>query len=109
MLIEKISSNFNSKYNYKSGKNYSYQIILQDNLQQLANFIVDKKTEFEFVIPEIKLNRNDDVELRNKISKMTVDERKRLGINKSTLWYIKKNLSEGKTSKIYEKVLFKIQ
>jgi len=33
LLIEKINSNFNARYNYKNGKNYSYQIILQDNLQ----------------------------------------------------------------------------
>ena len=109
LLIEKINSNLNAKYNYKNGKNYSYQIILQDNLQQLANFIVDKKKEFEFVIPKIKLNRNDELELREKILNMTQDERKKLGINKSTLWYIKKNLSKGKTPKIYEKILLKIQ
>ncbi|MDH3766599.1 MAG: hypothetical protein OER82_12440 [Nitrosopumilus sp.] len=40
---------------------------------------------------------------------MTLDETKKLGINKSTLWYIKKNLSEGKTPKIYERILLKIQ
>ena len=109
LLIEKINSNFNAKYNYKNGKNYSYQIILQDNLQQLSNFIVNKKKEFEFVIPKMRLNRNDDAEIREKILNMTPDERKKLGINKSTLWYIKKNLSEGKTPKIYEKILLKIQ
>ena len=109
LLIEKINSNFNSKYNYKKGKNYSYQNILQDNLQQLSNFIVDKKKEFDFVIPKMRLNRNDDLGLRDKISNMSSDERKRMGINKSTLWYIKKNLSEGKTPKIYEKIMLKIQ
>ena len=108
-LIEKINSNFNSRYNYKNGKNYSYQSILQDSLQQLANFIVEKKKEFDFVIPKMKLNRNDDLELKENILKMTVEERKQLGINKSTLWYIKKNLSEGKTPKIYDKILLKIQ
>lgn len=108
-MIEKINSNFNSKYNYKNGKNYSYQIILQDNLQQLANFIIDKKKEFDVVIPKMKLNRNDNLELRDKILNLTPDERKKLGINKSTLWYIKKNLSEGKSSKIYEKIMLKIQ
>ena len=109
LLIEKINSNFNARYNYKNGMNYSYQIILQDNLQQLANFTVDKKKEFDFVIPKMKLNRNDELELRNKILSMTSEERKQLGINKSTLWYIKKNLSEGKSSKIYEKIMLKIQ
>ncbi|MCH9657447.1 CRISPR-associated endonuclease Cas1 [archaeon] len=108
LLIEKINSNFNAKYNYKNGKNYSYQIILHDNLQQLGNFIVDKKKEFEFIIPKIKLNRNDNLELRDKIFNMTSDERKELGINKSTLWHMKKNLTEGKTTKIYEKILLKI-
>ena len=109
LLIEKINSNFNSRYSYKNNKQYSYQIILQDNLQQLSNFIVDKKKEFDFVIPKMKFNRNDNLELREKILNMTPDERKKLGINKSTLWYVKKNLTDGNTSKIYEKILLKIQ
>ena len=109
MLIEKINSNFNAKYNYKNGKNYSYQIILQDNLQQLSNFIIDKKKEFEFTIPKMKIERIDNLELREKILNMTAEERSKLGINKSTLWHIKKNLSEGKTPKIYGEILLKIQ
>ena len=104
-----VISNFNAKYNYKNGKNYSYQIILQDNLQQLSNFILEKKKEFEFVIPKIKIVRSDGLDLREKILSMTPEERKNLEINKSTLWHIKKNLSEGKTIKIYEKILLKIQ
>ena len=57
----------------------------------------------------IKLSRNDNIELREKILNKTTDERKRLGINKSTLWHIKKNLAEGKIPQIYEKILLKIQ
>ncbi len=109
LFIDKINSNFNARYNYKNGKNYSYQIILQDNLQQLANFIIDKNKEFNFVIPKMKSNRNDNLKLKEKILKMTPEEMKRLGINKSTLWHIRKNFSEGKTTKIYEKVLLKIK
>jgi hypothetical protein len=62
-----------------------------------------------FDISKIKLNRNDDLELREKVLRMTTAERERFGINKSTLWYIKKNLSEGKTPKIYQKILLKIK
>jgi len=40
---------------------------------------------------------------------MTHDERKQLGINKSTLLYVQKNLKEGKTISMYDKVLSKIQ
>jgi len=109
LLIEKINSNFNARHNYKNGKHYSYQIILQDNLQQLSNFIMEKKKEFDFIIPKMNLNRNNNLELREKILNMTNEERKQLGINKSTLWYMKKNLSEGKSPKIYEKILLKIR
>jgi len=109
LLVEKINSNFNARCNYKNGKNYSYQIILQDNLQQLSSFIIEKKKDFDFIIPKIRLNRNDDVKLREKILNMTLEERKQLGINKTTLWYIRKNLADGKTPKIYEKILLKIQ
>lgn len=79
LFIEKINSNFNDRYNYKNGKKYSYQIILQDNLQQLSNFIVEKKNGFDFVISKIKLIRKDNLELREKILSMTQDERKELG------------------------------
>jgi CRISPR-associated protein Cas1 len=109
LFIEKVNSNFNARCNYKNNKNYSYQIILQDNLQQLSNFIMNKKKEFELNIPKMNIWRKDDLELREKIGNMTVKERKQFGINKSTLWYIQKNLSEGKTPRIYKKILTKIQ
>ena len=108
LLIEKINSNFNAKYNYKNGKNYSYQIILQDNLQQLSNLIIEKNKEFDFVIPQMRLKRNDDLELREKILNMSPEEREKLGINKSTLWYIKKNLAKNNTYTIYNKISTKI-
>jgi len=56
----------------------------------------------------MKSNRSDDIELREKIFSMTPEERKKIGINKYTLWHIKKNLSEGKTPKIHEKIFLKI-
>ena len=95
LLTEKINSNFNAKYNYKNNQQYSYQIILQDNLQQLSNFIIGKKEEFEFVIPKMKIDRKDNLELREKVLNMTPEEMRRLGINKSTLWHIRMNFSEG--------------
>jgi len=57
----------------------------------------------------MKLNRNDDVELRKKILKMSQEERQKLGINKSTIWYIKKNVFEGKIPRIYKKILTRLK
>lgn len=107
MLIKKNGFNFNKKVSYKS-KNYCYETIYQDNIQQLANFIFGKNKELSFEIPRVKYERNDDLAIRKAILKMTPEWRKELGINKSTLWYIQKNIREGKKVKLYEKVKVKI-
>ena len=67
MLIEKINQNFNHKELYKNKKKYSYQNILHDQTQQLANFILDKQKQLEFNIPQIKLKRDDDIQIKEKI------------------------------------------
>lgn len=107
LLIEKIKSNFNSKVSYKK-RNFAYQNILYDNVSQLAQYIADKKKTIEFVIPHVTINRTDDLQTREKILSMSPDERRKLEINKSTLWYMKKNFENSKTRKIYNKVAEKL-
>ena len=109
LLIDAIRFNFALKMPYKAGKNYYYSVILEDNVKQLANHIVGKSKDFKFTIPDMGLPRKDVLELREKILFMTPQERKQLGINKSTLWYLKNNLKSNKSIKIYDKVLSKIQ
>jgi CRISPR-associated protein Cas1 len=59
-------------------------------------------------VPGVPIKRNDDYKTRDYILNMTPEQRKKLGINKSTLWHIRKNLREGKTVKLYDKVKAKI-
>jgi len=75
----------------------------------LAQYIADKKKTIEFVVPFIEINRDDDLLIREKILSMSPEERKRLGINKSTLWYLKKNVMSKDKIKIYDKILDKIK
>jgi CRISPR-associated protein Cas1 len=108
LLVEKIKSNFNSKVSYGK-KNFAYQNILYDNVSQLAQYIADKKKTIEFVVSHIELNRDDNLLLRKKILAMSPEERKKVGINKSTLWYLKKNVSSKDKIKIYDKILDKLK
>ncbi len=108
MLIEKIKSNFNTKVSYKQGKKYHYQVILADIVQSLSAYVLDKKKHFDILIPELILLRNDTIDVQKKILGMTSQQRKQLGINKSTLWYIKQNIDAGKSLKIYNKTLSKL-
>ena len=107
MLMEKISLNFNKAMSYK-GKHHTYQNILFDNIKQLANFIISKDKLLRLNIPSAKINRNDTLALQHRIGTMSPLERKRLGIGKSTLWYQKKKVEEGKKIKVYAKTLQKL-
>jgi len=107
-LIEKIKNNFNSRVSYK-GKNYSYQTILQDNVSNLANFVLGKSEKIEFAVPKLEIKRNDSASLQEMILSMTPDERRQLGINKSTLWYMQRNLKSGSKIKVYKKMLRKLK
>lgn len=105
-LILKIKNNFNLKTPFK-GKNYTYENVLFYKIQDFANLINDKNIKLDFKIPEFKIKNEDTLDFKGKILKMTPNERKRLGINKSTLWYMKKNIQEGKRVKFYDKSLLK--
>jgi CRISPR-associated protein Cas1 len=106
-LIEKIRLNFNSRVFY-NGKYYSYQNVLYENVRMLANYIMCKSSKLQFNIPEFEIKREDTLEIRNKILSLTPEDRKRLNINKSTLWYIQKHIKEGKKVKVYSKVMDKL-
>jgi CRISPR-associated protein Cas1 len=40
--------------------------------------------------------------------KIPLKDAKKTGLNKSTLWYIQKNIKEGKTVELYDKVKLKL-
>lgn len=94
--------NFNKRVEFR-GKMHTYDNILLENIRILANYIVKDAKTLEFVIPIIKIGRDDDTIIREKIMAITSEERKRLGINKSTLWYRQKAIKEGKKIKFCEK------
>jgi CRISPR-associated protein Cas1 len=108
LLLERISFNFNRKASYKHGKQFTYQSILQDCVQQLANYLIAKKAELKLNIPLVRIKRTDPIDLRTKILALTPHERKALQINKSTLWYQQRNLREGKRIRVYRKVMTKL-
>lgn len=69
---------------------------------------INKK--LEFLIPNIPIESNFDFKkIKQELLRMTPDKRKQLGINKSTLWYLKKGLESGKKPRIYKKVLEKVE
>ena len=65
--------------------------------------IPEKSKTLDFSIPEIRIERVDNREIRSRIRSIDPIKRKELGINKSTLWYQQKKIKEGKEIKVYKK------
>ena len=101
-LLEKITLNFNKRTEFR-GKLHTYDNILLENVRNLAKYIENNERTLEFDIPKVEISRNDTNEIRNDIMSITTKERKRLEINKSTLWYRQKAIKEGKKIKLYNK------
>ena len=74
----------------------------------LANYIMGKANKLQFNVPEFRIKREDNMDIRNKVLSLTPQDCKKLGINKSTLWYMQKHIKEGKRIKVYGKVMNKL-
>ena len=106
-LIEKIRLNMNAKAAFK-GRNATHQTILSGHIHSLAHFVIGRNKALSFDVPKLAVKRNDNLDVRQRILTMTPSERKALAISKSTLWYQKKHLSEGKRLRVYDKIMAKI-
>lgn len=107
LLIDKFKLNMNRKYPFK-GKQYALETIIFETIRKLANYISGNAKNLDLKSPEFRIEHIDS-QLKDKILTMTPEERKATNINKSTLWYQKKMLKEGKVTKVYDKVRVKIK
>ena len=77
----------------------------KENIKAFTDSLSKKKLpSFKVITPPLYESESVIERLRN----MGIAERKKLGINKNTLWYIQKNLANNKPVKIYSKILAKL-
>ena len=108
LLIEKIKDNFNKLSQFEN-KQYTLDNIPYENVRTLSNYISGISKVLDFNIPEIRIERVDNNEVRSKIMSINPIKRRELGIKKSTLWYQQKKIKEGKEIKVYGKTRVKIE
>ncbi len=102
LLIEKITNNFNKRYEFRN-KQHTLENIMFENVRELSRYISGKVKELELKIPDITMSRNDTIDVKDRIMTIDPEKRKALNLNKSTLWYQQKKIKEGKTIKLYNK------
>jgi CRISPR-associated protein Cas1 len=106
-LIDTIKDNFNHRYSFRS-KQHTLDNIMFENIREFSKYILDNKKSLDFTIPDIDIKRNDTTDVRNRIMSIDSEERKKLKMNKSTLWYQQKKIKEGNIIKVYGKTKVRI-
>ena len=102
------------KIRYNKGAHYrgrvlKWDTVIEQKASELSNFLVGKAKVLSFEEPAPVLETCDDRDLRNRILGLTQQSARELGIGKSTLHYLRKNVSNGNPFKVYSKVRARLE
>jgi CRISPR-associated protein Cas1 len=95
-LLNAVSEQFSKTVKYKK-RNYQWNTVMDMKVHELSDFLVGKRKTIDFSIPTIKLYRDDNTEMRNKILDISYSDWNNMGFSKGTLHYLKKNASSGRS------------
>jgi CRISPR-associated protein Cas1 len=104
---ELLREQFNSGVTY-DGKRVTWDTLILRKCQELARYLLGNTAKFDLVNPKPTLDREDAQVLKKKIQSLSGAEARKLGLNKSTLHYLRKRARDRKPFKVYEPVLEKL-
>jgi CRISPR-associated protein Cas1 len=107
-FLERLKSRFNSGVGY-GGKTWKWDAVILNKTTELTRFLLGKSNTIDFVEPAPRLERGDSKELRKRILSLTLQEARRLGIDKSTLHTIREHARNEKPFKVYQKVASRLR
>ena len=104
-MLRELQLTFNTRAKYH-GKEWKWDNIIGMKARELANGL--DSCNIDFSMPKLEIKRNDNKELRDRISKIKYSDWAKLGYSKGTLHYLKHNL-DSLSFKVYEPVLRKLE
>jgi len=107
-FLELLRDRFNSGVK-QNGKTWKWDTVILNKTQELARYLLRKSDYVDFTEPSPNLQRSDTLDLRKKILELTQREAKELGIGKSTLHYLRRNSTNDRPFKVYQKVAEKLR
>jgi CRISPR-associated protein Cas1 len=102
-LIDALRITFNSSVRYR-GKLYSCDTVIRLKAQELANYVLGRRTDLCFDEPRPALGRTDSEAVRDLILSLTTAQARRQGIGKGTLHVLRKHAASENPFKVYTKV-----
>lgn len=106
-FIDALRIKLNSGVQYK-GRFYSRDTLIRLKAQELANYVVGKRTNLDFGEPKQILDRMDSEAVRNRILSMTTADARKRGIRKNTMWYLRQRALTANDFNTYGKVRTKL-
>jgi CRISPR-associated protein Cas1 len=107
-LIAAIDTQLEKKVPYRN-QEWSWRYIIQEKTTHLAQYLLGKREELDFIEPNKPLQRQDVDELRQKILNLSYTEWKKLGFSKGTLHYLKNNAKDDKPFTVNKHVLERLE
>jgi CRISPR-associated protein Cas1 len=92
-----------------NGRTLRWDTVMEKKANELGRFLTKKSNEVDFVEPALALHRDDAQELRAKILALTTLQAKQLGIEKSTLHYLRAYARSQKTIKVHANTSMRLQ
>lgn len=106
-LIDALRIKFNSPVRH-AGKLYSWDTVIRLKAQELANYVLGRRSELSFDKPTLASEREDSEAVRKLILSLNTAEARKLAIRRNTLWYLQQRARTDKSFKICDKVRAKL-
>ena len=106
-FLDLLRERFDSTVRYK-GRALKWDTVIEQKAVELGCFLIGRSARLNFSEPSPHLRRTDDKELRRRILSLSASEARSLGIGKSTLHYLRKNVKGTSSFRVHEKVLRKL-
>jgi hypothetical protein len=106
-FLNLLRERFNSGVRYK-GRSSKWDTVIEQVAAELGRYLAGRTGRLDFSEPSPALKRADSGELRRRILDLSQSEAQRLGIGKSTLHYLRKNVKGTSSFRVHEKVLRKL-
>jgi len=106
-FLESLRERFNSGVTYNE-RALKWDTVIEQKAVELGRFLIGRSDNFDLSQPSPSLHRADDRDSRNHILSLSQSDAAKLGIGKSTLHYLRKNVKGTSSFRVHEKVLRKL-
>jgi CRISPR-associated protein Cas1 len=99
---------FNNRISYK-GRMCTWDFVIEEKANELARYLTGRSSSISFSEPAPTLERQDNKAMRERILSLSQSEAEKIGIEKSTLHYLRKKAKRREPFRVYLKVREKLQ